>query len=558
MVKQIITSKQLKEVHPYLPEAYDKLLRGKVSRREFIRTATLLGMSAGLAACAPSVVATEEAVEPTAAVPVGGIQRGGTWTSGMELQLVDHPARLAWGEGGNIVRQVAEYLTEIGPDNITRPHLLEKWSASEDLKTWTLSLQKGIKFNNGDELTADDVLFNFSEWLNPDVGSSLLGTFSYLSGMQDVEKVDDYTLKLHLGVGNIAVPEHLFSYPAAIIHRNFEGDFIKQPIGTGPFTLVEYAEGERAVFKRREDYWRMGEDGKSLPYLDELIYVSLDKDAAVAALQSGQIDTFYQPRPSDWQALKDFSGLMVRSVSTAQNFVLRMRMDVEPWTDVRVRNALKMCQDREKILQLSYYGEGDLAIDAHVAPIHPDYCEKEIPKYDPEGSKALLTEAGYPDGLKVTLATKNDLSEPEMAQALKELAAPGGFDIELDITDPGGYWDRWMDVDLGITAWTHRPLGTMVLRSGYSTDDEGNPVPWNETRFADEEFNTLLVEAESTLDIEARREIMCKLEDIMQERGPIGISFWKNAWNITKSEFKNITPHPTDWDLLTEVWKDSE
>jgi peptide/nickel transport system substrate-binding protein len=349
----------------------------------------------------------------------------------------------------------------------------------------------------------------------------------------------------------------LFHYPAVILHRSFEGDFVKQPIGTGAFTLAEYAEGERAVLKRREDYWQMGEDDQPLPYLDELIYVSLDRDAGVAAMQSGQVDSIHQPRPSDWQALKDVPGLTVRSASTAQCFLLRVRVDLEPWTDVRVRNALKMCQDRAKILQLSYFGEGDLSIDAHVAPIHPAYCEKPIPEYDPEGAKALLAEAGFPDGIDVTLATKNDESEPEIAQAMKELAAPGGFNITLDITEPGGYWDRWTEVDLGITAWTHRPLDTMVLPLAYIADADGAPVPWNETRWVDEEFTAKLREAEGTLDVEARRAIMCDIEDIMQERGPIGNSYWKRVWDITRSEFKNIEAHPTAYDMLNNVWKDA-
>ena len=194
--------------------------------------------------------------------------------------------------------------------------------------------------------------------------------------MQDVEKVDDYHVRLHLQYGDIGVPEHLFHYPAIVLHRGFEGDIIKQPVGTGAFMLEEYAEGERAVFKRREDYWRNGEDGKPLPYLDELIYVSTDKDAGVAALQSGQVDNVYDPRPSDFNALKDNPNLVVRPVSTSQCLIGRMRVDLEPWDDVRVRNAMKMCQDRAKILQLAYFGEGDLSIDAHMAPIHPAYCEK--------------------------------------------------------------------------------------------------------------------------------------------------------------------------------------
>lgn len=559
MQKPVISKEQMEAVHPYIPELYNKLTQGRVSRREFIRLATLLGMSASLAvACGGGT--TEEPAAPAAggdeaATPSGGIKRGGTWTSSMNLQLLDHPARLSWVEGANIVRQIGEYLTETGPDNITRPYLLERWEASEDVKTWDLYLRQGIKFNNGDEFTADDVMFTFGEWLNPDVGSSMLGLLSYLSGMQDVEKVDDYHVRLHLQTANIGVPEHLFHYPAIVLHRDFEGDIIKQPIGTGAFTLEEYAEGERAVFKRREDYWQMGEDGQPLPYLDELIYVSTDKDAGVAALQSGQVDALYDPRPSDFQALKDVPGLVVRPASTAQALVLRMRVDLEPWDDNRVRTALKMCQDRAKILQLAYFGEGDLSIDAHMAPVHPEFCEKDIPEYDPDGAKVLLEEYAAEKGielpLKVTLATKNDQAEPEIAQALKELAAPAGFDIALDITEPAGYWDRWTEVDLGITSWTHRPLATMVLPLAYIEDAIG---AWNETRWYDDEFTTLLREAEATLDVEARRGIMCQLEDIMQERGPIGNAFWKSVWNITNEKFQNIKAHPTAYDLMYDVW----
>jgi peptide/nickel transport system substrate-binding protein len=168
--------------------------------------------------------------------------------------------------------------------------------------------------------------------------------------------------------------------------------------------------------------------------------------------------------------------------------------------------------------------------------------------------KQLLAEAGYPDGLDVTLATKNDQNEPELAQALKESAAAGGFNITLDITEPSGYWDRWTEVDLGITSWTHRPLDTMVLPLAYTAEAIGN---WNETRWTDDEFEGLLREAEGTLDVEARRNLMCQIEDIMQDRGPIGNSFWKSIWNITRSEFQNTKAHPTAYDLVYDVWKDA-
>jgi peptide/nickel transport system substrate-binding protein len=550
--------KEMEKTHPAIPEAYEKLVQGRISRRDFLRFSTLLGMSAGTAYFLAACGAPQPAAPAETQAPAASVTRGGTWTSSMQLQLLDHPARLSWVEGANVVRQFCEYLTLTGADNITRPYLLDKWEASDDVLTWDLYLKKGIKFNNGDELTAEDVMFTFGQWLNEDVGSSMLGLLAYLRGMQDVEKVDDYHVRLHLQFADIAVPEHLFHYPAVVLHHNFEGDIIKQPVGTGAFTLEEYAEGERAVFKRREDYWQMGADGSPLPYLDQLTYVSTDKDAGVAALQSGQVDSLYDPRPTDFQALQGVDSLTIRSVSTSQALIGRMRVDLEPWDDVRVRNAMKMCQDRAKILQLAYFGEGDLSLDAHVAPVHPAYCEKDIPAYDPDGAKALLQEYAAEKGidlpLKVTLATKNDQQEPEVAQALKEMAAPGGFDIALDITDPAGYWDRWTEVDLGITSWTHRPLATMVLPLAYTKEAIGN---WNETRWTDDEFEKVLRQAQGTLDVEARRALMCQIEDIMQTRGPIFNSFWKKVWNITNAKFQNVKAHPTAYDLLYDVWKEA-
>lgn len=546
-------------IHPLALTAIDKLQRGRINRREFLRYTTLLGVSVGtayaLAGCAPAAAPTS-AGAPAAA---GGITRGGTLRKGMLIQQIDHPARLSWVEGSNAIRLVNEYLTETGPDNITRPSLLESWEASDDVKTWTLKLRQGIKFNNGDDLTADDVLYSFSQWLDPEVGSSMLGLLSYLDGMNSVEKVDDYTIRLNLAAANIGVPEHLFHYPASILHRSFQGDWVKQPVGTGAFTLVEYLEGERASFKARTDYWQMGEDGSPLPYLDEIVFVSVDKDASVAAIQGGQLDTLFKPRPSDFLALKDNPDLQIQSVATANCFVVRMRVDQEPWSDNRVRTALKLCQDRQKILDLSYNGEGVLSLDAHFSPVHPAYAERPIPAYDPEGALALLEEYAAEKGiqlpLQVTLSTKNDLSEPEIAQTLRESAAAGGFDITLDITEPNGYWDRWTEVPLGITIWAHRSLDTMVPPLAYIADADGNPVPWNETRWVDAEFSEKLRQAELTLDIEARREIVGELEDIMQERGPIGNSYWTNEWEIIRKEFQNVIAHPANFDFYYSVWK---
>ena len=293
----------------------------------------------------------------------------------MQLQLLDHPARLSWIQGANVVRQVCEYLTETGSDNITRPYLLDSWEANDDVTEWTLNLKQGVTFNNGDEMTADDVMFTFSQWLDPDIGSSMLGLLSYLNGMDSVEKVDDYTVKLYLETPNIGVPEHLFHYPAVVLHRDFEGDIVKQPIGTGAFLLEEYAEGERAVFKRRPDYWRMGEDGEPLPYLDEIDRTCRStRTRRWLPCSPGRWTACSSRGPATGRRSKTSPASPSRDASTAQCFLTRMRVDLEPWDDNRVRTALKMCQDRDKILQLSYYGRGRPVHRRARGPDPPGVC----------------------------------------------------------------------------------------------------------------------------------------------------------------------------------------
>jgi peptide/nickel transport system substrate-binding protein len=256
------------------------------------------------------------------------------------------------------------------------------------------------------------VVFNFRQWLNPEVGSSILGTLSNLSP-DGVSKQDDYTVVLRLNAPTIFIPEHLAQYPAAIVPAGFGGDITKEPIGTGPFTMEEYVAGERCRLKARKDYWRMGKDGQPLPYLDEIVMVQLgeDRSADVAALQSGQVDTILEPTISNWEALKDNPAIIIVSSATGATRALRVRVDQEPWTKNEVRQAIKHCHDREKILALALQGQGVIGNDSHVSPAQPEFVD--IPPYlcDTTKSKELLAQAGYPDGVKVELTVAGDWPE---------------------------------------------------------------------------------------------------------------------------------------------------
>jgi peptide/nickel transport system substrate-binding protein len=581
-IRESDLEEQMGEVHQYLPNVYRKLKQGRISRREFMRTATLLGMTVGAAtvaaqcgapaapAPAPAAPAEESgsSSEPSseAAAPAGGIKRGGDLIVASQVPAVDHPARFSWVFDANEFRHVFEYLTETGSDNITRPYLLESWEANDDLTVWTLNLRKGIKWTNGDELVADHVKYNFSEWLNPDVGSSILGLWEGFLTLDGVEVVDDYTVKLNLAAPLLAVPEQLFHYPAQILHPSFDGDVGggKNP-STGPMVLEEYKVGERIkvvsrVSKGDDGYWQMGEDGKPLPYLDSITWVDLgdDQTSAVAALQGGQVHTIYDVRVDSFLALRNDPNVNVQSLGTAQARVFRVRVDQEPWDNVDVRNAIKKLQDRQKIIDQAYFGEALIGHDVHVSPVQPEFAPMDTPEYDPEGAKELLAKAGQ-ENLSFDVAVGTGWTDVvAFAETYQEDAKAAGVNVTLNTMPNSAFWDQWVEATVGITPWTHRPLAVMLLPLAYIADANGEPVPWNESRWVDDEFTELLLKAQGTLDIEARRAIMVDIQRIMQERGPVLISYWQNIWSIANPGFINIKAHPTNYNLWREVWYDAD
>ena len=283
----------LKKIHGALPELVDQLKAGKLDRRDFLRTSTLLGLSASAA------YALAGLSEP---VPEARAATGGTIRFSMRVIKIENPPIYDYIYDSNICRQVCDYLTRTGADNVTRPSLLDKWQASDDLTTWTLTLKKGVKWSNGDELNSDHVIWNISRWLDEKNGSSIIGLFKgflvvdYDTGQKDdkgqpkmgtklysdkaIEKVDEYTVKLNGQKPQLAVPENLFHYPAAILHPADKGVFGVGAIGTGAFSLTEFELGKKAVLKRRDGYW-----GKPDGF-DVEIFCKKDPDWEAIAVQA--------------------------------------------------------------------------------------------------------------------------------------------------------------------------------------------------------------------------------------------------------------------------------
>ncbi|HXQ40093.1 MAG TPA: ABC transporter substrate-binding protein [Candidatus Udaeobacter sp.] len=553
-----MAKRDLEQVHVALPALVDRLNEGRLERREFLRMSTLLGLSA---TAAYALAGIAEPIAPAEAAT------GGTVTFSMRVAKIDNPAATDTDYCANIVRQVCDYLTRTTADNVTHPWLLESWKPSDDLKTWTLTLRRGIKWSNGDELVADHVIWNISRWLDEKTGSSILGLFSsfmmvsYDTGTKDsagkavmgnkvwsdtaIQKVDDYTIQLNGKQAMLDLPESLFHYPALILHPKENGVFGVGSIGTGAFTLTEFELQKKAVLTRRDGYWRRP------ARLDQLVFIDNGDDpaAAIAALASGQVDGMYEASTLQYATLQKIPTVAVHQVTTAQTAVARMQQDKDPFKDPRVRKAMRLAVDSKKVLEISYLGLGAPGEHHHVAPIHPEYYKLPAMKRNIAEAKKLLADAGVPNGFECTIFCKKDPDwEAISVQAMVNMWKEIGVTVNMNVLPSAQYWDHWTTEAFAYTPWTHRPLGTMVLDLAYRTG-----VPWNESHYANPRLDALLDKADATVDVARRKLIMKDIEELMQEEGPIVQPVWRAVFTGVNKRVKGFKMHPTLY-LFAEEW----
>ena len=532
-----------------------QLADGLIDRREFMRYAALLGLSATAAHAFVRKVTGEPFVAPAAAQTM---PKGGTLRLGMRCQDLKSPHTYSWIESANVARQVLDYLAVTGPDNITRPGLIEKWEASPDLKTWTLKVRRNVKWHNGRQFTADDVVWNLKRVLDAKTGSSTVGLMKgfmleeFETGEKDdkgnpkkstrlwdanaIQKVDAFTVKLNGKTAQLAIPEQLFHYPLLIMDPNENGEFKVGSNGTGAFTLVESEVGRRNVLKaRKEPYWGGG------PYLDELQFIDLGDDpaAAVAALASKQVDGLYGADIVQLDALQKIPHVQMYQVTTAYTATARMQ-PVKPFDDKRVRQAMRYAIEPNTIFQIAHRGLGQVGEHHHVSPVHPEYAKLPAFTRDVAKAKRLLADAGYPNGIDTEINCRPQPAWELLAvQAMVEQWKEAGIRVKINVMPSTQYWEVWTKVPFGFTTWAHRPLGVMSLALAYRTG-----VPWNESKYSNPDFDRLLTMAEGTIDVVARREIMAQLEKILQEDGPIVQPVWRAVFTFHDKRVQGFKAHP--------------
>jgi peptide/nickel transport system substrate-binding protein len=530
-------------IHPAALMYAEEEKAGKLSRREFLARTTALGVSA---ATAYGLIG---AAQPARAA--GHAQQGGTVRMQMEVRALKDPRTFDWPQIAYFAHGWLEYLVEYNNDGSFAPMLLSGWDVNDDATVYTLNVRQGVTWNDGTPFTAADVARNIEGWCDRNVeGNSMAGRFAVMINEETgtvldgaIEIVDDFTVRLNLPASDISLIAGMSDYPAAVTPANFDPDnMLGNPVGTGPYLPESLEVGVSATLVRNEGFeWWGYAEGKGA-FLDRIEYIDYgtDPSAWVAAAAADEVDMFYETTGEFIEIIEGI-GWERSEIASGASVVIRPNQlaevdGMQPYADKRVRQAIAMAVDNNVVLELGYNDRGEVARNQHVGPMHPAWADVPRIEYNPAKALELLTEAGMAD-FEMDIVSIDDDWRKNTTDAVAAQLRDAGFNVKRTIIPGSTFWNDWTKYPFSSTDWNHRPLDTQILGLAYRSGEA-----WNESGFANPEFDALLAQANAIADADARREVMAQLQQIMTDEGVTIQPYWRSLYRHAK-------PGYVGWDM---------
>jgi peptide/nickel transport system substrate-binding protein len=505
--------------------------RGGLSRRDLLVGAGTVMLAGGLAACGGSGGSSSSAGGATTSA--GTPKRGGNFrlgvTGGGASDLIDgqtiitkpDQARLAcsWE---TLVTYDNQYKLTVGGDN---GGLAEELTQDNPTQ-WTIKLRQGIEFNNGKTLSSNDVKYSLQRIL--DAKQGLFGAAGLSSiDANNIEVMDPLTVRLHTSAPDSTIGEQLGQYYNGIVPEGYSRTGPLKWVGTGPFVIQSFTPGQQSVANRNKNYWRTGQ-----PYFDSVTVIDYtEATSQVNALLSGQLDAITDIPFAQIDVAKSNGGLSILDTLGGGWLPLCMAIDMAPFTDNRVRQAMRLIVDRKAMLEQVLSGNGRVANDLF-SPFDSCY-DTSIPQREPdiEQAKSLLKAAGMA-GASFDLHTTNGAAGMvDSANVFASQAKAAGITINVH-NDPNYYGNQYLKLPFSVDFWGTRNYLPQVANSMLPA---GPPykAPYNETHWPPKsgpgsDYIKLYLQARAEVDPAKRCDIIHTMQMEEYQNGGYIIPFFNN------------------------------
>ncbi|MCK0151226.1 ABC transporter substrate-binding protein [Marivita sp. S6314] len=489
----------------------------RISRRGLLKT----GAAAGVLAAS--------------GLPVRAQQRGGTLRLGLagantsdswDSRTHSDSFMIMAGHGA-----VFDCLTQVAANGELVGELAESWEASADAVTWTFKLRQGVTFHNGKAFGADDVLSSLQMHTAEGAKSAAKPIVDNISEMT---KVNDHEVTFTLKAGNADFPFLLSDYHLCIFPAGQTEEAIAQGIGTGMYKVESFDPGVRILLSRVDSHYKDGEYG----WFDSVEMIAInDSSARMNALMTGQVDAVNRVDFKTEPLMRANPMINIFEVTGNQHFTFPMLTNLDPFSNLKVRQALKHAINRQELVDKILLGHGAVANDHPIGPANQYYAaDLEQNSYDPDKAASLIKEAGL-DGLSVDLSAANAAfpGAVDAAQLYQASAKAAGININVVQEPDDGYWSNvWLKKPWCACYWSGRATEDWMFSTAYESG-----VPWNDTNWENARFQELLLTARAELDSDKRREQYGEMQMLLSKEGGTVIPMYANFVDAHSNKLTN-------------------
>jgi peptide/nickel transport system substrate-binding protein len=533
---------------PIAEHVIDEFVAGRLSRRQFLRRGTMIGLSVPLLGGILEACGSSGSTAPSSSPAAKG-KSGATIKVGIGVPAAAiNPITIADQGGLEMLGQVGEWLVFADQHNNYHPWLATSWSASPDASVWTFKIRQGVKFNDGAPMTVDDVVYSFKTQCDPKSSANALSVFGGTLTPSGVVKVDDTTVAFHLEQpdGSFVDAVSPNNYNMIIVPNGYDyGDYQKSFIGTGRFKMTSYTPNVGATFVRNPHYW-----GKpALPARTEWTFYAADP-AVTAGLQAGSIDCIDQFTLATGPQLLN-GNFNVIALKASSHRELSMRNDIHPFNNKYVRQAIAYTLDRPAIVAALFKGYASVGNDNPFAPVFRA-TDTSVPQRTKNLTlaKELLAKGGVPRGFSTPLLTENDEEIPHLAEIVKQAASQIGVTINLTIETSTKYYGQavfgksdWLDGEMSLVDYGARAVPNLFLQAPLqSINAKTGQGSWNAARFNNPTYDMLSKQFVAAVDLSTQRRIAGQIQRLLLDETPIIYPYFYDYLSATQKNVTGVYP----------------